>query len=75
MKNEFLQYIIDMTCLGWSIAFANQPFNLTIKVRKEGVEKESWLPYSDHCDERTVMKCIAFMVDEISKQLTLSPNT
>jgi hypothetical protein len=68
MKNEFLKYILDMTSLGWTFEFSKEPFNLTIKVRKDGIEKESWLPYSDHCDQETVIRCMAFMVDEILQE-------
>jgi hypothetical protein len=65
MKNEFLQFVLDMTSLGWTISFSHQPFNLTIKVKKGDFEQESWLPYSDHCDEKTVTRCIAFMIDKV----------
>lgn len=73
MTDTALQYIIDMTSLGWTIEFSNQPFNLVIKVKKDGAEKESWLPYSDHCDEKTVIRCIAFMIDELNNLKTLPP--
>jgi hypothetical protein len=65
MKNEFLQYVLDMTSLGWTITFSHQPFNLTIKVKKDELEHESWLPYSDHCDEKTITRAIVFMIDKL----------
>lgn len=67
MKESALQYIIDLASLGWTIELSKEPFNLTIKVTKDSITKESWLPYSDHCDEKNVTRCIAFMVDEIQQ--------
>lgn len=64
-EKELLRFIIDMTSLGWMFEFSKQPFNLTLKVSKDGIQKESWLPYTDHCDAENIHKCFTYMIDQI----------
>lgn len=64
------EQIRDFVALGFIIEFSPQPLNMNIKVVNHGIEKSSWLPYNDHCDEKTITRCIAFMIDEILMEVT-----
>ncbi len=60
------EQIRDFTSLGFTFEFSKQPMNMTIKVKYRDTEKETWLPQFDHCDEETITRSIAFMIEQIN---------
>lgn len=59
------EQIKDFVSLGYRFEFSNEPLNMNIKVSWRGVSRNSWLPYSDHCDEKSMVKSITWMIDQI----------
>lgn len=67
MENNLFKQLEDVICLGYKISFEQIVNQLCIKLEKNDISKESWLPISDHFYEKKVIDCIDFMMDEIEK--------
>jgi hypothetical protein len=71
----FLEQVKDFVSLGYTFTFSPGINGLSIRVSKESKERESWLPYSNHCDEGNITRCIAFMIDKMhSESIWKLPN-
>lgn len=69
-----IEQITQFPSLGYSLTFSPGINGLSIQISKGEQKKESWLPYSDHCDEGTITRCIAFMIDKMhTEEIKSSP--
>lgn len=69
------EQITDFVTLGYTFEFSPQPLNLNIKTKWRGIEKSSWLPYRDHCNEEKIVNTITWMTDQIQEEENSKPPT
>lgn len=62
------EQIRTFVSLGYKFEFSHEPMNLNIKISWRGNEKVSWLPTNDHCDEKTIVRYVAYMIDQIQQE-------
>lgn len=73
------ELIIDKVQFGFEIKFSGLPMNLHISIAKVSKNNNNYfkvvaLPYSDHCDEQTIVRYITMITDDIDNKIKHNTN-